>query len=264
MARLGIAQFATALFLVFAGAATAAVPPTVADPRTEMPPPGLTPPPPPARAAAPAASTPAQRPSGNPLWGIPLRKLTASVARPLFAPTRRPPAAAEVKATAPPPPPPPPKPAEKDKPQLVLLGTVAADSLTGIGLFIDRGDKSVVRLRTGENHNGWVLRSVAPRQVVLEKGDENAVLTLPPPDTAPAGPALPVGSGAPVATFKPNPPGPAAPPPVLPRPASAQTTPPPANNSGAPISGSGNPFTGMVQQWMNRMSGQPAPGQPKP
>lgn len=185
MARLAFGVLVAGLLLGFNAVAPAAVPPTVPDPRNEMPPPGAMPPP--ARAAAPAV----QRPSGNPLWGIPLRKLTASVARPLFAPTRRP-AAVEVKASQPASPPSPPKAKEKEKPQLTLLGTVAADSMEGIGLFLDRGDKSVVRLKTGEDHNGWVLRSVSPRQVVLEKGDQNAILNLPPPDTA-AGPALPGG-----------------------------------------------------------------------
>src|ERR1700756_873862 len=37
-------------------------------------------------------------PSGNPLWGIPLRVLTATRERPLFSPSRRPPAPPAVAA----------------------------------------------------------------------------------------------------------------------------------------------------------------------
>src|ERR1700739_4453914 len=42
-------------------------------------------------------------PTGNPLWGIPLRVLTATRERPLFSPSRRPPAPPAVAAPAPPP-----------------------------------------------------------------------------------------------------------------------------------------------------------------
>src|SRR5438445_6924776 len=48
-----------------------------------------------------AAGEPA--PSGNPLWGVPLKSLSASRERPIFLPSRRPPAPAVRAAYAEPP-----------------------------------------------------------------------------------------------------------------------------------------------------------------
>lgn len=137
-----------------------------------------------------AATTPAQsQPTGNPLWGKPLNRLTATRERPLFAPTRRPPAV----AAAPQPvaaPPPPPKPVEPETPQLSLLGTVAGREK--MGLFLDSTTKGLVRLKAGENHKGWVLRDVNPREVELARGLDTAVLSMPSLDVK-AGGAPPLG-----------------------------------------------------------------------
>lgn len=124
--------------------------------------------------------------SGNPLWAIPLGRLTASRDRPLFARTRRPPPVAAVASPAPMPVMSRPKPVEPEKPELTLLGTIAGREK--IGLFIDSASKTVVRLKAGENHKGWVLRAVRPRQVELAKGLDSAVLDVPPPDVK-VGPA---------------------------------------------------------------------------
>lgn len=132
--------------------------------------------------ATPASAPPAAEPalSGNPLWSIPLARLTASRDHPLFAKTRRPPPVAAVARPSPMPAMPSPKPIEPEKPELSLLGTIAGREK--IGLFIDTGSKSVVRLKAGEHHKGWVLRVVRPRQVELAKGLDSAVLDVPPPD----------------------------------------------------------------------------------
>ena len=118
--------------------------------------------------------------TGNPLWAIPLSRLTATRQRPLFAPTRLPPPVAAVAKLAPAPPAPSPPPAEPEKPQLSLLGTVAGREK--IGLFIDSASKTVLRLKAGENHKGWILRAVSPRQVELARGADITVLDLPAPD----------------------------------------------------------------------------------
>lgn len=147
-------------------------------------------------AVAPAPATveqpPAQRAlSDNPLWAIPLGRLSASRERPLFAPTRRPPAPAPVAMPAPVQVAPPP-PAEPEKPQLSLLGTIVGSEK--IGLFIDSASKSVVRLKAGENHKGWTLRAVERRQVEFARGLDIAVLDIPSPDmkagAVPGGPML--------------------------------------------------------------------------
>jgi general secretion pathway protein N len=176
----------------------------------------------PAPVVAPAAATverppappPAQRVlSDNPLWAIPLVRLTASRERPLFAPTRRPPAPAPVAMPAPVQVAPPP-PAEPEKPQLSLLGTIVGSEK--IGLFVDSASKSVVRLKAGDNHKGWTLRAVERRQVEFARGLDIAVLDIPSPDmkagAAPGGPMLAGPPPVPVAMPVPPPQGAAAPP----------------------------------------------------
>jgi hypothetical protein len=153
--------------------------------------------------AAPSATSTAESvPSANPLWTIPLGNLTATRERPLFSPSRRPPPPVVV-AKAPPPPPPPPKPAEPEKPQLSLVGTVLGENWERIGLFVNPADRNGVRLKLGEDHKGWVLRAVRARQVVLEKGQQSAVLELPQRDVRtgglPSPPPSPPLSAAPAA-----------------------------------------------------------------
>src|SRR5262249_57481416 len=81
-----------------AGAGAATPPPNLDAHESALNPGGLETP---DRPAVPLAQ---QGPTGNPLWGIPLRVLTATPERPLFSPSRPPPAPP---APAPPPPPPP-------------------------------------------------------------------------------------------------------------------------------------------------------------
>jgi hypothetical protein len=140
-------------------------------------------------------------PSGNPLWAIPLKDLSDTRDRPIFTPSRRSPLPPVVeKPYVPPPPPrveakPPPEPL-----MLSLLGTIAGDG-AGVALFMEKNSQEVVRLRTGESHQGWVLRSVHGREAMLEKGDRKETVTLPNPGDAPgaAAPAgFPVAPGTPV------------------------------------------------------------------
>ena len=80
-----------------------------------------------------------------------------------------------------------------DKPALSLLGTVTdADGAGGIGIFIDDIAKRAMRLKAGEQHEGWALRRVQRGRVVLEKNGTRVTLVLAPRDSAPpAAPALP-------------------------------------------------------------------------
>jgi general secretion pathway protein N len=127
---------------------------------------------------------------GNPLWGIPLTSLTATRERPLFLPSRRPIAPAVAGPPAPPPPAPPPPPAAPDRPRLALVGAVVGDQ-EGIAVFIDQNTQGVVRLRTGENHMGWILRTVKGREATLEKGREVVQLALPAPSDPARMPTIP-------------------------------------------------------------------------
>ena len=132
-------------------------------------------------------------PTGNPLWGVPLSTLTATRERPLFTPSRRAPAPAVAgPVVAAPPPPPASAPAEPERPQLVLVGAIASDS-EGIAVFLDQATNNIIRLRTGQDHSGWVLRSVKGREATLQKDQQTTTLTLPVPGEAPAlaAPGLP-------------------------------------------------------------------------
>jgi hypothetical protein len=112
---------------------------------------------------------------GNPLWAISLDQLSNTRQRPLFSPTRRPPpavaigpvAAAPIVITPPP-----------ERPQLSLVGTVVGEQ-EGIGVFIEQSTQKVFRLKIGEAHEGWILRSIQRRAVSLEKGGRQIVVEMP-------------------------------------------------------------------------------------
>jgi hypothetical protein len=148
--------------------------------------------------AAPAA--PARTPSANPLWGVPLNQLSGTRDRPIFSPSRRPPPAAAAAETAPAKPPPRKK--EIEPPPLSLVGTIASDD-EGFGIFIDQSTKTALRLKVGEDYQGWKLRAIRGREVTMEKDERAAVLALPQPGGAQSSGAvrlLPVsvtGSSAP-------------------------------------------------------------------
>ena len=135
-----------------------------------------------------APSAPAQQPvelpptepNGNPLWAIPLSSLTATRERPLFLPSRRAPAAAVAGPVAAAPPPPPPPPAQPERPPLMLIGVIVGES-EGFAVFLDQASNNVVRLKTGQDHDGWVLRAVKGREATLHKNGKSEILALPVP-----------------------------------------------------------------------------------
>ena len=141
-----------------------------------------------AQIGAPPVARPVEA-SGNPLWAIPLSSLSATRERPLFLPSRRAPAPAVAGPVAAAPPPPPPKPAEPEQPPLQLIGAIAGGN-EGFAVFLDQSNNNIVRLRTGQNHDGWVLRSVKGREAILEKDKRTATLVLPPPGGAPSAPPM--------------------------------------------------------------------------
>jgi general secretion pathway protein N len=107
----------------------------------------------------------ANEPRGNPLWGIPLKSLSVTRERPLFTPSRRPPAPSVALAEparpvlAPPP-------AVAETPRLALIGLIVSGR-DGIAIFVDQTTREVVRLRTNEGHSGWILRSIQGREATL-------------------------------------------------------------------------------------------------
>jgi hypothetical protein len=130
---------------------------------------------------APAASAPAPERalSANPLWAIPLTALSGTRDRPIFSGSRRPPAPAVAPAAVPnvaaaP------KPREPERPPLSLVGTIASDD-EGFGIFLEQSTKAALRLKIGEDYQGWKLRSVQGREATVEKDQQAVTLALPPP-----------------------------------------------------------------------------------
>jgi hypothetical protein len=130
-------------------------------------------------------------PAGNPLWALPLKQLSITRERPIFSPSRRPPpplptyvAPVAVRQPA--------KPPEPGRPAVSLIGTVIGTDVQ-IGVFLEKATQNVVRLRLGEEHQGWVLRLVKAREVTLVKDVEQTLMLEPPPGEAPAvrGPTVP-------------------------------------------------------------------------
>jgi hypothetical protein len=113
---------------------------------------------------------------GNPLRAIPLTDLSATRERPIFSPSRRPPAAAV--AATPYVPLGPAKMVAPNRPQLSLVGTVAGEK-DGFGIFLDRTANVMLRLKTGQEHNGWLLREIRSREALFEKGQKTVTLALP-------------------------------------------------------------------------------------
>lgn len=107
----------------------------------------------------------------NSLWAVPLVTLAATRERPIFAPTRRPrPTAIRSSASA----------ISSTQPPFVLVGAIAGEN-DGVAIFHDGSTKSVIRLKPGEGHAGWILQTVKPREVVLRNDQRTTILTLPGP-----------------------------------------------------------------------------------
>ena len=158
--------------------AAMAVPPTRADSLDQS----VNPPVPDARRAAPAA--PQAMPTGNPLWTIPLSQLAVTRDRPIFSPSRRPPAPVAAAPIYVPPPAPRIAKAEPERPPLTLVGTIAGEK-DAIAVFVLQGTGTTIRLHPNESHEGWVLLSVQGREATMRKGDASALMALAPPGGIP-------------------------------------------------------------------------------
>jgi hypothetical protein len=119
--------------------------------------------------------------SANPLWAIPLATLSNTRERPIFSASRRPPVAAAPVTVAKAPPPPPQAP-RVERPPLALVGTIAGDD-ESFAIFVDQGTRSALRLKIGEDFQGWRLRAVQGREAILERDQQTEILSLPQPGT---------------------------------------------------------------------------------
>jgi hypothetical protein len=116
--------------------------------------------------------------SANPLWEMPLKQFSVTRERPIFLPSRRAPAppasiVTVAKVVVP-------KPKEPEQPQLSLVGTISGDDAR-FGIFVDQTTKNVLRLKVGEDFQGWELRSIQAREASFQKNQLTFVVALPQP-----------------------------------------------------------------------------------
>ena len=117
--------------------------------------------------------------AGNPLWAIPMEKLSATRDRPLFSASRRP--ATPVVAAAPAPlATEPVKPVAPEAPPFTLVGTIIGDNHR-IAIFLNDATKATTWVQEGQSESGWILRYVDPRSTVLEGSGRTVTLDLPEP-----------------------------------------------------------------------------------
>jgi general secretion pathway protein N len=122
--------------------------------------------------------------SANPLWAIPLAKLSTTRERPIFSSSRRPPPPATASVLVPKTPLA--APAKVERPPLSLVGTIISDDRS-FGIFIDQSAKAALRLKIGEDYQGWKLQSVQGRAATLEHNQQTAILSLPEPGASATG-----------------------------------------------------------------------------
>ena len=140
--------------------------------------------------------------TGNPLWAIPISKLSATRDRPLFSASRRPrtptvaaaPASPPTAAVQPPAP---------ETPPFTLVGTIIGEN-SRIAIFFNEALKSSIGVKEGESDSGWILRSVDPRSAILDGSGRTVTLDLPEPaaqeSTAPPVSPPPWRNGRPVSS----------------------------------------------------------------
>nr|WP_024881667.1 MULTISPECIES: hypothetical protein [unclassified Methylosinus]OAI26233.1 hypothetical protein A1351_02035 [Methylosinus sp. R-45379]TDX60033.1 general secretion pathway protein N [Methylosinus sp. sav-2] len=100
--------------------------------------------------------------SANPLARHELKDFAATLQRPLFAATRRPPAPAAAPSRETPPPPPP------SPPSLTLVGVVNDEK--GHRAIVETGLPAKVRsLQRGDEIEGWRVLEIAAQRIVFER-----------------------------------------------------------------------------------------------
>jgi type II secretory pathway component PulC len=106
----------------------------------------------------------------NPLAAQSLERLSATVDRPLFSPSRRPTPAPVAQAPEPPVPPAP-------KPDLVLSGIVMDGKNTRAVVQVG-AEKKILRAQIGDNIDGWTVNRIEGRKLVLSLDGRFATFTL--------------------------------------------------------------------------------------
>jgi hypothetical protein len=117
--------------------------------------------------------------TGNPLWAIPISKLSATRDRPLFSASRRPrtptvaaaPVPAQTMAA---------QPLAPEAPPFTLIGTIIGEN-SRIAIFFNEALKTARGVKEGDSDSGWILRSVDPRSAIMDGSGRTVTLDLPEP-----------------------------------------------------------------------------------
>jgi len=110
---------------------------------------------------------------GNPLAGRALETLSATLARPLFVPTRRGKSnepAPIARVDAPPTPPSPP-------PAVALLGVVKSDETAHAMLRLG-GTSKTIHVQIGDQVGGWTVTEIADRSLIFSSDTRRAIVSL--------------------------------------------------------------------------------------
>jgi general secretion pathway protein N len=118
----------------------------------------------------------------NPLEAIPLRVLSETRDRPIFSPSRRPPAPVIVDTPAQPTTPV--AATEHQLPPLALIGTIVGVERR-IAILRNQTTNEVTQASEGQQEPGWRVREVSPRSAVVEVDGHSITLELPRPDSRP-------------------------------------------------------------------------------
>jgi hypothetical protein len=112
--------------------------------------------------------------SGNPVAEISLDRLSATRDRPLFSPSRRPPAPAALAVRAEQAPQPLPS---SSPPGVALFGTVVGAQ--GARAFIATGTADrIIGVGPGDDVSGWTVTAITQRNLVLSRAEQSATFTL--------------------------------------------------------------------------------------
>lgn len=123
----------------------------------------------PASQAEPGAQPQSTTAPVSPLAAQPMDRLSATRDRPLFSPTRRPPAPPPVVPIAPPPPPSPPN---------IALLAVIMDGEEARAVVRTGPAAKTVRVQIGDDIDGWKVGQIEARQLVLLLDDRTATFTM--------------------------------------------------------------------------------------
>jgi len=132
------------------------------------------------------ALAPARAEPRNPLDALQLEALTATRERPLFRPDRHAPALVPIATPTPEPPPTDDHPVALGPPPFDLVGAVVGRDMA-IALLRNHATNEVVRLRQGDDADGWRIGAIALRTVTLERDGRTQSLALSAPVAAPTG-----------------------------------------------------------------------------